>query len=92
MLQKVNTKVNKKLFKLKKRQCAICGESNYNLLDVHRIQEGKEYSESNCVALCCNCHRRHHSKEITVKEKRYSTDGWVLILEKDGKELFHTIT
>jgi 5-methylcytosine-specific restriction endonuclease McrA len=78
--------VNKKIFKLAKRYCAICKEPNYNLLDVHRINEGKEYSPANCIALCCNCHRRHHSKEITIREKRYSTDGWILIIERDGLE------
>lgn len=80
--------MNKKYFKLVSRYCAICKESNYNLLDVHRINEGKEYSKANCVALCCNCHRRHHSNEIKIKEKRYSTDGYFLLIERNGIEEF----
>jgi len=84
--------MNKRRFKLKKRLCAICGESNYNLLDVHRINEGKEYSDANCVALCCSCHRRHHTKETIIKEKRYSSGGYILLLEKDGNEIVHPIS
>ena len=83
--------MNKKRFKLKKGCCAICGERNYSLLDVHRINEGKEYSDANCVALCCSCHRKHHSKDVLIKEKRYSTDGVVLFLEIDGCEIIQKI-
>lgn len=79
--------MNKILFKKKHHHCAICNESTYELLDVHRINEGQEYSNGNCVVLCVSCHRKHHSGLIEIKEKRLSTNGWVLMYEENGKEI-----
>lgn len=69
---------------MKKGCCAVCGETNYALLDVHRIDEGKEYSEANCVVLCCKCHRLHHSGQYRIISKNYSTMGHVLFVLVDG--------
>jgi len=79
--------MNKQLFKMRWKCCAVCGEDNYALLDTHRIVEGREYSEGNCIALCCKCHRMHHVGQITIKEKRFTTNGYVLIYEQNGKEI-----
>lgn len=81
-----NRNMDKVLFKKKYKKCAICEESNYPLLDVHRIEEGKDYSESNCVVLCVKCHRLHHHGTQTIKSKRQSTGGTVLIFDKNGEE------
>jgi len=59
-------------------KCVICDIDNYALLDVHRIEEGKEYSFVNCVCLCCNCHRKHHTGLIKIKSKHFSTNGYIL--------------
>jgi len=79
--------VNKPAFKRKYRKCAICEQDRYELLDVHRIVEGQEYSEGNCVVLCANCHRRHHTGLIKIREKRHSSLGYVLIYEINGQEI-----
>lgn len=78
--------MNKRLFKMRWKCCAICQEDNYVLLDTHRIVEGREYSEGNCIALCCRCHRKHHMGQINIKEKRYTTNGYVLIYEENGED------
>lgn len=79
--------MNKILFKKKHRHCAICDEDEYCLLDVHRIAEGKEYSEANCAVLCVSCHRKAHHGNISIKEKRLSTAGYVIIwMDEDNQE------
>jgi hypothetical protein len=78
--------MNKIEFKQKYKKCAICDEDNYALLDVHRIHHGKEYSEGNCITLCCKCHRLHHANQIKIISKNQSTLGMVLIFEKDDEE------
>ena len=56
----------KKQFKRYSKQCQICGEKEYKLLDVHRIIEGGDYSYDNCVCLCTSCHRKNHTKIISI--------------------------
>lgn len=51
--------MDKKLFKIKAGKCAICDVRDYAVLDVHRIDEGKEYHPRNCIVLCANCHHHH---------------------------------
>ena len=83
--------MHKKGFKKNSKQCAVCGEENYLLHDIHRINEGEEYAIGNCVTLCVSCHRLHHTHQITIKEKRYSTSGWILIYEQNGEEIIKNI-
>lgn len=83
--------MDKKQFKKLHRQCSICDSSTYEILDIHRIEAGKDYSNSNCLVLCANCHRLHHAGNITIKEKRYSTDGWILIYVVEGIEYIKKI-
>ena len=70
--------MHKKAFKMNYHKCSICGIDDYELLDVHRIREGEEYSIQNCICLCCNCHRKHHTKVIQIFSKNYSTGGFIL--------------
>ena len=70
--------MHKKAFKMNYHKCSICDLDEYELLDVHRIKEGEEYSFQNCICLCCNCHRKHHTGLIQIFSKNYSTSGFIL--------------
>lgn len=79
----------KQLMKRIEKKCLICGETNYNILDVHRIvpgAEGGKYKEWNMVCLCSNCHRKVHAEEIVIKGKYNSTKGIIVHCFIDGKE------
>ena len=55
--------INKKNFKKYAKQCFFCEESNLSILDVHRINEGKnggKYDSINVLVVCSNCHRKEH--------------------------------
>ncbi len=83
--------MDKKLRKRIDRCCKICGESDYNVLDVHRIIEGNKggkYSVNNCVTICCKCHRLVHAGKIKIHSWRMSTKGMVLWCEIEGKEMY----
>lgn len=69
---------NKKNFKHTASKCHICEESDYNVLDVHRIKWGGSYTEDNCVVLCVKCHRLVHAKKIIIYRWFNSTKGRVL--------------
>jgi hypothetical protein len=63
-------------------KCLFCGESNYNVLDVHRIvpgAEGGKYTPMNSITLCATCHRLVHSGEIVI-EGKYKTSRAVPIV------------
>ena len=70
--------VNKRLRKQAARCCKICGESKYELLDVHRIKPGSNYTYYGTVVLCSSCHRSHHSGLITIHGWNSSTAGRLL--------------
>lgn len=77
MSKKINKIVKKKFDK----KCYFCDESNYDLLDVHRIVPGEEggvYTEFNSVTVCANHHRLIHSGVIKIDRKYQSTKGMVL--------------
>jgi hypothetical protein len=78
--------VDKKSKKRADRKCAFCDVSQYALLDLHRIIPGGKYTRANTVTCCSLHHRMIHAEFITIKEKRFSTAGYVLICEVDGKE------
>ena len=85
--------INKKVYKKSQGKCRICGETDYNTLDVHRIiipgKDGGKYRESNVSSLCANCHRKVHAGEIQILGWHSSTKGRVLhIIREDGKEDF----
>ena len=70
--------MDKKIEKLIHKQCIICDEDNYNVLDLHRIKFGGKYTKNNTVVLCCSCHRKVHSGQIVIDKKYNSTKGTVL--------------
>lgn len=80
--------INKKEFKKVAGSCRLCKEEQYELLDVHRIQAGGQYSYANSVSLCCKCHRKVHSGSIIVDKWCMSTAGYVLRIIEDGVERF----
>jgi predicted restriction endonuclease len=60
-------------------ECLICGETNYDLLDAHRIIEGGDYKVYNIVILCANDHRRVHAGEIKIDRKYETTLGKIMV-------------
>ena len=82
--------MDKKVKKKIDKKCYFCPESDYNLLDVHRIVEGKnngKYTDYNTVTTCCTCHRKIHSGRIQIVGKHYSTAGrYVLHYIEDNEE------
>lgn len=72
------------------KKCLFCGESDYDLLDVHRIlpgEQGGTYHDRNTVCSCALCHRKAHSGRIVIQGKYLSTSGeWVLHYVEDGEE------
>lgn len=81
--------IDKKSKKKADGECKFCGESDYAVLDVHRIvpgEEGGRYTEHNTVTVCACCHRRCHDGQITIDRKYYSSKGWLLHYWKDGHE------
>ncbi len=82
--------INKKAKKMYEKVCYICGEDDYDLLDVHRIVPGKEggqYTEHNSLVTCSNCHRKCHSGRVIIDRKYQTTLGkWLLHYWEDGEE------
>lgn len=77
--------------KLYLNKCFFCDESNYELLDAHRIlpgENGGKYHDSNILVTCSNCHRRVHSGEIVVDKKYMSTKGILVHYWRDGQEFW----
>jgi hypothetical protein len=74
--------IDKQAFKKMEGRCFFCEESDYNLLDVHRILEGSEkgqYTNTNSLVVCCKCHRKIHAGYIKPIRKYLRSDGlWVL--------------
>ena len=81
--------ISKKYFKTKNKECYLCGEDRYELLDTHRLIAGGKYKDSNCVCICTSCHRKHHSGLITIKRWYNSSKGRVLYyIDENGNEQF----
>lgn len=73
--------INKQQKKKFEGKCYFCSETDYALLDVHRIVEGKDggkYTENNSVICCANCHRKIHDNQTIIDRKYFSTSGYVL--------------
>ena len=81
--------INKKNKKLYKKKCFFCDVDDYNLLDVHRIQEGQKYDDFNTLVVCANCHRKIHSSQIKIDRKYKNTSGsWSLRYWSDNQEFW----
>jgi len=83
-------KTRQQIRKLVDKECYFCGETEYKLLDCHRVVEGKDggtYDHRNTITVCCNCHRKIHSGIIEIKGKYLSTKGtYVVIYFENGIE------
>lgn len=70
-------------------RCQICGNSDYAVLDCHRIVPELGYKNPlNTVVLCCLCHRRVHDGQIEIKRKYESSKGRVIHCIVSGVEEF----
>lgn len=79
----------KSQWKKQYKKCAICDCDNYDILDTHRLDPGKDggkYTKSNIIILCANDHRRCHSGELEILRKYKSTIGEVIIYKELGIE------
>jgi len=79
----------KQMWKRTDKKCCFCGESDYDLLDSHRVlpgSEGGKYRRGNSLTTCSNCHRKIHSGRIVVLGKHLSSAGMVVIYLEDGRE------
>jgi hypothetical protein len=57
--------------------CAVCGETDYKLKEVHHIDEDKKNSDiTNLVVLCVKCHWNYHKKIISLPEVHYNISGF----------------
>jgi len=79
--------------KKRTEKCYFCEESDYSILDVHRIIPGEEngkYTPHNSVVACASCHRRIHAGQIVIDRKYLSTSGkWIIHYWKDGEEMWN---
>ena len=76
-----------KKIKLMDGLCLFCRERDYDLLDVHRILEGKnggKYTRANTITSCSKCHRKIDSGRISKITKYVSTGGIVVCYTEDG--------
>lgn len=74
--------INKKVTKIKSGGCQFCDESDYAVLDCHRIvpgEDGGRYTMHNTIVACANCHRKVHDGQIKI-DKKYSTSGGGFVL------------
>lgn len=84
--------INKTVKKRIDGKCQFCPCDTYELLDVHRIDEGHRggrYTEHNTVTCCANCHRKIHAGYIKIDRKYPSASGrLVLHYWIDGEERY----
>jgi hypothetical protein len=71
-------------------KCKFCSCDQYEVLDIHRIIEGKDggiYSDWNTVVCCASCHRKIHAGLIKI-DRHYPTISGKMILHYwlDGVE------
>ena len=91
-MSKPHSLINKQAFKKAEGKCRICGETDYALLDVHRLlpgAEGGRYTKTNSVVCCANCHRKVHDGQVKLDRYFTSTGGKPLLRAYiDDKEIF----
>jgi len=81
--------IDKKIKKMKDGKCYFCQETNYSLLDCHRINPGEnggKYTDYNTITTCSNCHRKCHAGNIEIIGKHPLYPGYVLHFIEDGVE------
>jgi hypothetical protein len=56
--------------------CAICGENDYKLKEVHHIDKNKKNnSTDNLIVLCIDCHRQIHKNILSLPDVNYKKCG-----------------
>lgn len=81
--------VNKKIDKLLKDKCVLCGIKDSDLLEFHRIKHGKDggsYNINNTLLCCSNCHTKIHKNKISIEGWFHSTKGRVIFVKENGEE------
>ena len=74
------------------KECFFCGENRYELLDAHRIFEGKDggtYNWWNMITTCASCHRKCHAGIIKILGKHRCTGPRLEVIhyiDEDGQE------
>jgi 5-methylcytosine-specific restriction endonuclease McrA len=85
-------KINKKNYKNTNKKCKICGIENTEILEVHRIIEGRnqgQYKYNNVIACCPNCHTKIHKNQIQIDKWYFSSCGYLLRwIDEKGQEHF----
>jgi hypothetical protein len=85
--------INKVAVKKVTGRCLFCGETDYALLDCHRIIPGEEagkYVKSNVTVACSNCHRKIHDGQIKIDRWYSSTSGRILHFWQGEQEVWTT--
>ena len=89
------TLIDKQTFKKQEGKCRLCGEDDYDALDVHRWDKpgakGGSYTRHNVICLCSSCHRKIEGKspEVIITGRHFCSDGrWVYSIVKNGQEEF----
>ena len=75
---------SKVAFKKFAGRCAFCNETDYAVLDIHRIFEGYKggvYDSINCICVCANHHRKIHDNQINIIRKHLSFGENQYVLE-----------
>ena len=83
--------INKNINRLVAGCCIVCKNDDIDVLENHRIIPGSEggvYVGSNVVTLCSCCHSKVHRGSLKIVGWFDSTAGRVLLIEKNGKEIF----
>jgi hypothetical protein len=87
--KKLKTKTIRKLYD---KCCFFCGVDVYELLDAHRIYEGKDgggYIWENILTVCSLCHRKIHAGIIQILGRHLCTNGqYVIRYLENGEEKF----
>lgn len=80
------------IIKHNRKNCFFCGESEYGLLDAHRIlpgEKGGTYHHINVLTLCANCHRKAHLGIIKIDKKYYTSSGkWTVHYFENDQEFW----
>jgi hypothetical protein len=84
------TLIDKQRKKRIQGKCQFCEETDYAVLDCHRIipgEEGGKYIDHNTVVVCACCHRRVHDGQIVI-DRKYPTTAACEVLHywENGEE------
>jgi hypothetical protein len=85
--------INKKHKKKQEGKCYLCGTTDYELLDVHRIKEGADggkYTDFNSLVVCVACHRKIHAGKIQIHGRYFSTAARYILhfTNEEGEEVW----